>query len=144
MKNQIFILLICIFGIFSYNPKKAIKYAYTYCDKRNPNYADYSNKYGDSPNFISQCLIEGGENFKGFATDKYGAIIDTGVLEDYLKKNGWNYKSSSSIPSGFKPGGIIIDNRYAMIAVTENTYAAHSKDKCGAKIYSGTHKYYWK
>ena len=31
-----------------------------------------------------------------------------------------------------------------MIAITKTTYAAHSKDKCGKKIYDGTHKYYWK
>ena len=43
MKNQIFILILCIFGIFSYNSEKAISYAITYCDKRNPDFSDYSN-----------------------------------------------------------------------------------------------------
>ena len=86
MKNQIFILILCIFGIFSYNSEKAISYALTYCNKRNPNYGDYSNDFGDSPNFISQCLIAGGENLKGHLTDQYGAIVSTNVLEEYFFK----------------------------------------------------------
>ena len=144
MKDQILILLLCIFGIFSYNSEKAISYANKYCDSRNPNYADYSNDFGDSPNFMSQWLIAGGEDLSGYDRDKFGAIISTSVLENYLKKNGWKYEKSSSIPKNFTTGGIIIDNRYAMIAVTKTTYAAHSRDKCGAKIYKGTFKYYWK
>ena len=144
MKNQIFILLICFVVIFSYDAERAISYANTYCDKRNPDFGDYSNDFGDSPNFISQCLIAGGEDLSAYERDQYGSIISTDVLVRYLNENGWNSQSSSSIPDNFPPGGIIIDNRYAMIAITKTTYAAHSNDKCGAQIYDGTHTYYWK
>ena len=144
MKNQIFILLLCFLGILSYDSERAISYANTYWDKRNPDFGDYSNSFGDSPNFISQCLIAGGEDLSGYETDKFGSIIKTSVLEKYLNDNGWNSETSSSIPNDFNAGGIIIDNSYAMIALTKTTYAAHSNDKCGSKIYDGTHTYYWK
>ena len=136
--------MLCFLEIFSYKPKKAIDYANKYCDKRNKNYGDYSSSFGDSPNFISQCLIAGEQSLSGCETDKYGSIIDTGYLEKCLKKKGWKMVTSKSIPKDFPAGGIIIDNRYAMIAVTKNTYCAHSNDKCGRPIYKGTHKYLWK
>ena len=47
-------------------------------------------------------------------TDKYGCVIDTSKLENCLKKIGHNIKINSK---WFSSGGIIIDNRYAMIAV---------------------------
>ena len=144
MQKTIFIFLLCFLEIFSYSPEKAIAYANQYCDKRNENYNDYSSQFGDSPNFISQCLIAGDENLSGCETDSYGSIIDTDILEKCLQDNGWNYQTSDTIPEDFPAGGIIIDNRYAMIAVTKSTYASHSNDKCGAQIYNGNHKYYWK
>ena len=144
MKKTIFIFFLCFLEIFSYNPEKAIAYANQYCDKRNSNYNDYSNQFGDSPNFVSQCLIAGEEDLSGCTVDERGCVIDTGNLENCLLSKGWQYVQSDVVPDIFPAGGIIIDNRYAMFAITPNTYCAHSNDKCGSQIYSGTHKYYWK
>jgi len=146
MEKKIFIFLLCIFGVFSYSAKKAVAYANKYCDSRNPNYHDYSNEGGDCANFVSQCLIAGGLSLSGCTVDSHGSVINVGKLEKCLEKKGWHHKESTSIPDGFKAGGVITINNggHAMIAVTKTTFAAHTNDRCGVKIPGGKNKYFWK
>ena len=146
MQKKLIIFLLCFLGVFSYSAKKAVAYANKYCDKRNKEYHDYSNEGGDCANFVSQCLIAGGQDLDGCSVDKYGSVINVGKLESCLKKKGWHHKESSSIPKDFKAGGVITinDSGHAMIAVTKTTFAAHTNDRCGAKIPAGKNKYFWK
>ena len=146
MQKKLVLFLICFIGVFSYSAKKAVAYANKYCDKRNKEYHDYSNEGGDCANFVSQCLIAGGLNLDECVHDKHGSVINVGKLESCLKNKGWHHKESSSIPDGFKAGGVITINNggHAMIAVTKTTFAAHTNDRCGAKIPNTKNKYFWK
>ena len=146
MQKKLVLFLICFIGVFSYSAKKAVAYANKYCDKRNKEYHDYSNEGGDCANFVSQCLIAGGLSLSECVHDKYGSVINVGKLESCLKNKGWHHKESSSIPDGFKAGGVITINNsgHAMIAVTKTTFAAHTNDRCGAKIPNTKNKYFWK
>ena len=146
MQKKLVLFLICFIGVFSYSAKKAVAYANKYCDKRNSNYHDYSNEGGDCANFVSQCLIAGGLSLSECVHDKHGSVINVGKLESCLKNKGWHHKESSSIPDGFKAGGVITinDGGHAMIAVTKTTFAAHTNDRCGAKIPNTKNKYFWK
>jgi len=145
MEKKFFILLLCIFGVFTYNADKAVKYANKYCDKRNKKYHDYSHEGGDCANFVSQCLIAGGLKLSGCNTDKYGSVINVGSLEKCLKDKGWHHETSTSIPKNFKKGGVITinDGGHAMFAVSKKTFAAHTNDRCGASIPGGKNKYFW-
>ncbi len=146
MQKKLVLFLICFIGVFSYSAKKAVAYANKYCDKRNKEYHDYSNEGGDCANFVSQCLIAGGLSLSECVHDKHGSVINVGKLESCLKNKGWHHKESSSIPDGFKAGGVITINNggHAMIAVTKTTFAAHTNDRCGAKIPNTKNKYFWK
>jgi hypothetical protein len=146
MQKKLVLFLICFIGVFSYSAKKAVAYANKYCDKRNKEYHDYSNEGGDCANFVSQCLIAGGLSLSECVHDKHGSVINVGKLESCLKNKGWHHKESSSIPDGFKAGGVITINNggHAMIAVTKTTFAAHTNDRCGAKIPNSKNKYFWK
>ena len=68
-------------------------------EKRNPDYKDHSNDL-DISNFISQCLIAEEENLSDCETDKYGYVIDTGKLENCLKKR-MEICKIKTIPSDF-------------------------------------------
>ena len=43
-----------------YSRQKAIEYAYTWWNKRNPNFFNFDELGGDCTNFVSQCLFYGG------------------------------------------------------------------------------------
>lgn len=55
-----------------YDRQKAVSYALTWAQNRNPKYYDFSSIGGDCTNFVSQCLFYG-----GYAMD--------------YKKDGWFY-----------------------------------------------------
>ena len=78
MQKKLIIFLLYFLGVFSYSAKKAVAYANKYCDKRNKEYHDYSNEGGDCANFVSQCLIAGGQKLDGCTVDKYGSVINVG------------------------------------------------------------------
>jgi len=62
--------------IISYDAIKALEYAKTWANKRNPNYYDFSLIGGDCTNFASQCLFSG-----------------TGIF-NYTLTFGWYYISA--------------------------------------------------
>ena len=43
-----------------YDRQKAVDYAHTWWNRRNPQFYDFENLGGDCTNFISQCLLYGG------------------------------------------------------------------------------------
>ena len=60
----------------AYNREMAVAYAHTWAFKRNPGYLDFSLMGGDCTNFISQCLLAGGQAM------------------NYQKDIGWYYNSA--------------------------------------------------
>lgn len=45
-----------------YSKNKAVEYAFTWWNKRNPEFYNFDNLGGDCTNFVSQCLYYGGIN----------------------------------------------------------------------------------
>ena len=128
-------LLIALIGLsLSYNAGKAVTYALKHCKSYNKNYNTYPGL--DCANFVSQCLIAGGQSLFGCSgVDKKGAIPSVDKLKSCLSKKGW--KSSFTKPSSFKPGYPIFHISYShgMIATkisgSKVYYASHSNDRCG-------------
>ena len=145
MKAQILILSLCLLGIFSYNPNKALEYADNFCDKRNPKYNDYSEYGYDSANFVSQCLIAGGEDLSECNTDDKGSIVTVADLEECLHKKNWEYIYSISAPEGFKAGGVIIINTggHALFATSQLTFSSHTNDRCNVQYPGGIKTFYY-
>ena len=134
MKAIIFCLLVCL--ALSYDTGKAISYARKYCKNYNKNYRNYRNSGGDCANFVSQCLIAGGQSLSGCSgLDPKGTLPLVSNLENCLSNKGW--KKSTGKPGGFKAGHpFFIHNQHAMIAtsVSGNSlkYCGHTTDRCDA------------
>ena len=145
MKSQILILSLCLLGIFSYDPGSAVGYADAYCDKRNPDFNDYTGQGGDCANFVSQCLLAGGQDLSGCSVDDRGCVINVGALEACLLSKGWHSAESDSVPEGFGAGGVITINNsgHAMIANSPSTFDAHTNDRCSCGIPDGPKKFFW-
>ena len=145
MKAKFFILSLCILGILSYDSGLAVDYANSYCDKRNPEFNDYTGSGGDCANFVSQCLLAGGQDLSGCIVDDRGCVINVGALEECLLSKGWNYAESDSVPDGFGAGGVITinDSGHAIIAVSSSTFDAHTNDRCGVGFPDGPKKFFW-
>ena len=140
MKIILLFFLIIGFYSFKYDTKKAVKYAQKHCINHNPvYYFDY--EYGDAANFVSQCMIEGGMNFKGCTgvDDLRGVILNVGYLKVCLDRKG--FKSSKNMVKKFKAGyPIAIGNSHIVIASkiegSNVYYCAHSIDRCDALLNS--------
>ena len=144
MKAILFCLLLGI--TLCYNANNAISYARRYCGKYNPSYANYRNMGGDCANFVSQCLIAGGQSLSGCSTDGKGCVPGVSNLKSCLTKKGW--KSSSSVPRGFKAGYPVIFSGHATIAssVSGSTVlvACHSNPHYDSPTsWYGTPTYYY-
>ena len=148
MKKIIICILISL--TLSYNPSKAVSYAKKHCRAYNRNFYSYKGKGGDCANFVSQCLMEGGENLKsckGIISYYDGkSIIRVKDLKLCLSHLGW--KSSTKFPVGFKAGYPMIhtDNSHAIIAVSVNgknvRFAAHTTDYCNQPLKASVYYYY--
>ena len=89
----------------SYDPSAAVEYARKYWNNYNPDYHNYANDGGDCANFVSQCLIAGGLNFKDCTVnriDDKGCLQDVVDLKSSLSQKGWH--NSTQIPPSFKAG----------------------------------------
>ena len=74
MKDIIFCLLVCL--TLTYDTGKAISYARKNFKKYYPNYKNYHNSGGVYANFISQCLIAGGQSLSGYTgLDPKGTLL---------------------------------------------------------------------
>ena len=143
---KVTLLLVLLGFALSYNANAAVKYALAHCKNYNQNYNTYPGK--DCANFVSQCLIAGGQSLSGCGgLDGKGAIPLVDNLKSCLSSKGW--KKSSTRPSSFKAGYPFFHNSYshAMIATSVNSgsvyYAGHTNDRCGdVSISSGVTWYY--
>ena len=136
MKTIIIILLLGISLSFDAGASRA--YAARYNTEYNPNYKNYKYQEGDSANFVSQCLYNGGQSFSGCAgLDSKGMIPKVNDLKTCLLSKGW--RSSSTKPVNYKSGyPMFYKNSYgtsALIATRiEKTivfYCSHNPDGCG-------------
>ena len=143
------IIIILLFGIsFSYNRTNAIKYAKKYCNYRGPYYDYHYQRDGENANFVSKCLVAGGQKFDGCAgRDSKGMFLNIQNLKNCLLKKGWK-KSISKHPE-FKAGyPIFLKNiPHVMLATGFDSYyiiyCAHASDRCDAKIDAKSVEYFY-
>lgn len=146
------ILLCLLIGFtLSYNAQAAVNYARKYWSHYNSKYANYASKGGDCSNFVSQCLIAGGQSLakcKSFVSwyDNYGCLPRVRDLDLCLQKLGW--KRSTSKPPGFKAGYpmILTDLSHAIIATSVSgnkiKYAGHTTNRFDYPLGSSVYYYY--
>ena len=136
---NIFFLFLFIELSLSYNPKAAIAYARKYCSRYNTNYNNQS-MYGhyESANFVSQCLVADGLDFKECVGIKdKGMIVSVSNLRACLDKKGW--KKSFGVPKQFIGGyPFFQENNHAMIATevkgSDVTFCGHQNDRYDYKL----------
>ena len=117
MKSLIIFFLIGL--SLSYDPNKAISYARKYCKSYNTAYDYYEGI--DATNFVSQCLLEGGQKFDDcYGLDKKGSFRLLGNLKACLIQKGWKTRANS-IPKQFKAGYPFIGHVSAMNATEIKT-----------------------
>ena len=145
MRGILFILSICI--SLCYNPDAAVAYAREYCQHYNSNYASYADSGGDCANFVSQCLIAGGQSLDGCANvRKYGIIAGVTSLKNCLESRGW--KTSLTKPPQFRPGYPMArkDLKHIVMATSVNgntiTYCGHTKDVCDRTLDYAVYYFY--
>ena len=144
MKILLFSLLIGL--TLSYNAANAAAYAKKWYDGYNSQYNNYNGQGGDCANFVSQCLIAGGQSLSGCETDNKGCVPSVNNLKNCLTKKGW--KSSANVPPGFKAGYPVIFSGHATIASSVNgktvLVACHSKPHYDSPVdWYGTPTYYY-
>ena len=145
MKGILFFLLVGL--TLTYNADAAIKYAREYCKRYNYKYYNYRNQGGDCANFVSQCLIAGGESLSGCTgLDKRGAIPGVTNLENCLISKGWSF--SVGINGHFKQGfPFFYHGEHAMIATAVNghylKYCGHTNDRCDENLEASNSYYYY-
>ena len=136
-----YILILILFEILlCYNPSAAVEYARKYCQHYNPAYGNYANSGGDCANFVSQCLIAGGQSLDGCANIRtHGIIAGVTSLKNCLVKKGW--KTSETRPPSFKAGYPMAytNLKHITMATSVNgniiTYCGHTKDVCDRTLY---------
>ena len=139
------VLILCLIGLtLSYNADEAVNYAYRWYDSFNPAYNTYGNT--DCANFVSQCLIAGGQTLSGCIVDDKGCVTGASNLGTCLIQKGW--KSSSNMPSGFRAGYPIIFPGHATICSSiqngQALVACHSKPHYDVPTsWYGTPTYYY-
>lgn len=158
---KIISLLICIISILHinviaqvYDPAKAIDYANTWWNKRNPLYTDYGGF--DCAAFVSQCLIAGGIDLSE-GTNGNGAYVKpdgviAGVEEliyhlktyqdvEYLENSNGAYDQEPPFVVPGDPFFYGFDDlnlfQHSMFCVKDKLYNANSSD------YYQKHKSFW-
>ena len=137
MKVITFILLLGL--SISYSTDAAVTYARKYCASYNPNYPNYIPIGGDSASFVSQCLIAGGQDFKGCINVKSKGIFEDIIsLKNCLIQKGW--KASTTRPPEFKAGYPMaaVGFNHIMIASSvkgdQIKFCSHSNDYCDKEL----------
>ena len=143
MKSIILLLLIGL--SISYSTSEAIAYARGYCNIYNSAYENY---YGsDNANFVSQCLIAGGQTLDGcIGIDNKGSIPNIADLKSCLTKKGW--KSQIGYTHKFKAGyPFFTNNEDAMLATVvvgnEIRFCGHTKDRCDRVTSGDQYTYFY-
>ena len=144
---KLIILFLLLELSFSYNTTAAIYYARRYCKTNYYYYNVYPDGYGNSANFVSQCLRAGGQDLDGCAgIDNKGSIPFVSNLRACLTKKGW--KSQKGMPKKFKAGyPFFIENMHARICtnIEGNTirYCSHSNNICDGRVSANSSFYYY-
>ena len=143
---KVLLLILLITYSLNYNAANAVAYARQWWNSFNPAYYNYDNQGGDCANFVSQCLIAGGQSLSGCATDGKGCVPGVSNLKTCLTSKGW--KSSSSIPRGFIAGYPVIFPGHATIATSVSgnnvLVACHSNPHYDSPTsWYGTPTYYY-
>ena len=140
------IILFLIIGLsFSYNANDAISYARKYCKSYNTYYASYPGL--DTANFVSQCLIAGGQTFDNcLGLDDKGSISNIANLISCLIKKGWKYQEGFT--KKFLPGyPFFLRNNDAMLATDVSgkniTFCGHSTDRCNRTTSGDQYTYFY-
>ena len=100
--NEVYGILLLLLGFsFSYNTNNAINYARNYWKNYHNSYSNYKDIYRDNSNYVSQCLIAGGQDLNGcIGLDYKGNIFLPNSLKSYLTLKGW--KSQKECQKKFK------------------------------------------
>lgn len=139
--KYIILLLSFIYIVYGYDRDKACEYAKRYAYNYNPNYKNYNSVGGDCANFVSQCLIAGGFNFKKICPDvaygEGGTVPNEVCLANCLKRNGWT--ETTYAPTNFQKGDVVTYSNpgHAVIAVQgypNILIAAHNSDRYGTSV----------
>ena len=142
MKSILFLLI----GLsISYSTFDAIAYARRYCKVYN---SDYDNYYGsDNANFVSQCLISGGQTLEGcIGLDSKGSIPNISDLKSCLTQKGW--KSQIGYTNKFKAGYPFFTNNVdAMLATIviekDIRFCGHTGDRCDKQTSGDQYTYFY-
>ena len=143
--KYLFLLSLLIGYSLSYSTANAISYARKYCKNYNSNYKKYPG--ADCANFVSQCLIAGGQTLSGCSgLDAKGTLPLVSNLRNCLTKKGW--KSTKGVSKKFKGGYPFFDgNNHAMIATSVSgskvTYCGHTNDRCDYTLTNSNYYYYY-
>ncbi len=107
MKAIIFLVLVTL-SICDYDLKKAVYYAKDNCEFYNSTYK--FSKSNEPSNFISQCLIAGGQSLEDCSNRMgNGVIKGTSSLIQCLMQHKWiEYEL---LPRSIKPGWIVTDKQ---------------------------------
>ena len=143
MKSIILFLLIGL--SISYNTLDAITYARKHCSSYNSAYENYQGS--DNANFVSQCLIEGGQSLEGcVGLDNKGSIINVADLKSCLTQKGW--KSQKGFTNKFKAGyPFFTNNMDAMLATVvtgkDIIFCGHTVDRCDKQTSGEQYTYFY-
>ena len=101
----------------------------------------------DNGNFISQCLIKGGQTLEGcVGLDNKGSIPNIADLKSCLTKKGW--KSKIGYTNKFKAGYPFFTNDLdAMLATVVSgkdiIFCGHSGDRCDKQTSGDQYTYFY-
>ena len=134
MKSLILFFLIGLSSL-SYVPEKAISYARKYCDNYNTKY-NYYEGY-DGANFVSQWMVEGGQDFDNcVGLDSKCNFVLMINLRTCLIQKGW--RTLIGRPKKFKAGYPFFGAESVMIATEVKDdyikFCRHSMNRCDEKI----------
>ena len=130
---KVLLLMLLITYSLNYNAANAVAYAKQWWNGYNPAYNNYNGSGGDCANFVSQCLIAGGQSLSGCSTDGKGCVPGVSNLKSCLTKKGW--KSKIGYTNKFKAGYPFFTNDLdAMLATVVSgkdiIFCGHSGDRC--------------
>ena len=124
---------------FSYDREKAARYAKNYCNNYNPKYNKYEKNYEESPNFVSQCMKAGGQDFEGCeGKDDKGMVKNATALKECLISKGWTIANFPAIgnPAFIKHSPLVVIISDDNPDRQKVTHCSHEPDRCGATIFS--------
>jgi Putative amidase domain len=149
--GKAFPVVIMIFlNVCAYSPSAARSYAIQYCDFPHCAYDDSCSPYmyfsgDDCANFVSQCLIAGGESFGSSynANDNCGCIVSADDLDSWLCSYATNkytfHHKGDAVPGEIARGDVVV--YYG--TYTHATFVDSVGSLKGTDIYLDAHSSSW-